>query len=334
MSEQPPEPELAPEEVDRRLAADPLDLAALLARADYLARAGERRAAGAAYHAAARSPDKRFGANAPERARAAQGRDALQRAYIDHLYRSLDDAGMAASQLHPRFAKALALMTGQSARAPATTRWPSQPRLFFYPDLAAVDFVDPQRFDWATALEAQTDAIADELGRLLGDGSGFDAYVSDKSGAARNDYHGMLGNTDWSSHHLVENGQRHAAPESPTMEALAPVPLCDIDGRTPSVLFSLLKAGAHIPPHTGMLNFRYICHLPLIVPGDGALRVGGETREWERGRLLMFDDTVEHEAWNRSGSDRVVLIFDIWNPSLEDEEKAQLRALFAAVDSF
>lgn len=82
-----------------------------------------------------------------------------------------------------------------------------------------------------------------------------------------------------------------------------------------------------------MLNSRYICHLPLIVPGDGALRLGTQKREWRFGELIAFDDTIEHEAWNHSGKDRLVLLFDVWRPELEEIEQAQIAALFTAVDS-
>ena len=76
----------------------------------------------------------------------------------------------------------------------------------------------------------------------------------------------------------------------------APVPR--VAGWGPSVIFSMLKAGAHIGAHTGMYNTRLICHLPLIVPPGCRFRVGNEVREWEEGKLLIFDDTIEHEAWN------------------------------------
>ena len=72
-----------------------------------------------------------------------------------------------------------------------------------------------------------------------------------------------------------------------------------------------------------MLNTRLICHLPLIVPPGCGFRVGNETREWEEGKLLIFDDTIEHEAWNESDQDRVVLIFDIWRPELSEADAAR-----------
>ena len=58
------------------------------------------------------------------------------------------------------------------------------------------------------------------------------------------------------------------------------------------------------------------CHLPLLIPNGSAckIRVGDETRHWEEGKLLIFDDSYEHEAWNESDEDRFILMFDIPNP--------------------
>src|SRR3954465_4336642 len=103
--------------------------------------------------------------------------------------------------------------------------------------------------------------------------------------------------------------------------ALSKGPMSRIGSRTPSVLFSLLKPGAHIPPHHGMLNSRLICHLPLIVPPGCWLRVGNDTRQWEKGKLLIFDDSIEHEALNPTPDLRVILLFDIWRPELSEAER-------------
>ena len=119
-----------------------------------------------------------------------------------------------------------------------------------------------------------------------------------------------------------------------TMAALADVPLCRMPGRTPSVHFSLLRPGARIPPHTGMLNTRLICHLPLIVPENCGLRVGGETRRWEDRKTLIFDDSIVHEAWNDSAETRGILLFDIWRPELTAIERRAVAALFAAIDAY
>jgi aspartate beta-hydroxylase len=62
--------------------------------------------------------------------------------------------------------------------------------------------------------------------------------------------------------------------------------------------------------------------------------VGGETHAWEEGRCITFDDTFEHEAWNHSGRDRVVLILDSWNPDLSEAEQAAVTDLVAAIGDF
>jgi beta-hydroxylase len=74
--------------------------------------------------------------------------------------------------------------------------------------------------------------------------------------------------------------------------------------------FSYLHPGTHIKPHCGYTNSVLRCHLGVIVPAGCSMRVGCETRGWEEGRCLVFDDTVEHEVWHRGASPRVVLLVD------------------------
>ena len=82
------------------------------------------------------------------------------------------------------------------------------------------------------------------------------------------------------------------------------------------------------------MNTRLICHLPIIVPGRSRFRVGNETREWVEGRAWLFDDTMEHEAWNDSDVPRYILICDIWNPRLSPQERAAIAGVIAATDAF
>ena len=84
-----------------------------------------------------------------------------------------------------------------------------------------------------------------------------------------------------------------------------------------------------------MLNTRLICHLPIIVPENcGALRVGNQTRTWQEGKALIFDDSVEHEAWNNSNEERVVLLFDIWRPELTEDERRLITDMLVAVEEY
>lgn len=80
--------------------------------------------------------------------------------------------------------------------------------------------------------------------------------------------------------------------------------------------YSYLNPHTHVKPHKGYSRMVLRCHLPLIVPDESlcALRVGDETRHWKEGELMIFDDSFEHEAWNKSDEKRVVLMFDIPNP--------------------
>ena len=96
------------------------------------------------------------------------------------------------------------------------------------------------------------------------------------------------------------------------------------------MFFSRLKPGAHIPPHFGCANNRITVHLPLIVPDNCAIRVGDDLHGWTEGKLFAFDDSYEHEAWNRSDRDRVVLIFESHHPDLTQDERYAVERTYAA----
>jgi aspartate beta-hydroxylase len=94
------------------------------------------------------------------------------------------------------------------------------------------------------------------------------------------------------------------------------------------VCFSVLRPGAHILKHRGVTNTRAVLHLGLDIPPGCALHlVGVQELTWEPGRCWAFDDTYEHEAWNRSDRTRVVLLGDIWNPHLTPPERAAIAQL-------
>ena len=87
--------------------------------------------------------------------------------------------------------------------------------------------------------------------------------------------------------------------------------------RIPGVVnagFSRLAAGAVITPHVGYSNEVLRLHLGLLVQAPSGIRVGQQVQTWVPGKCLIFDDTVEHEAWNRSDSDRLLLLLDFVKP--------------------
>jgi aspartyl/asparaginyl beta-hydroxylase (cupin superfamily) len=141
----------------------------------------------------------------------------------------------------------------------------------------------------------------------------------------------------WSALFLWKDGKRSdtiAARCPKTVAALEAAPVVKIPHRGPTAFFSLLEPHTRIPPHTGTTNTRLTVHIPLIVPPKCGFRVGTQTREWHPGTALLFDDTIEHEAWNDSAEERVILIFDIWNPLLTQAERDLMTAATAAIAEY
>jgi tetratricopeptide (TPR) repeat protein len=213
----------------------------------------------------------------------------------------------------------------------------SEPIDLHYPRLPAIPFHDRARFPWLADLEAQTETIRGELEPLLARRDGFDPYIQYPADVPVNQWAELNHSEKWTSYFLWKDGGKQAAaardcPE--TVAVLETLPLCDQPGFAPNVVFSALEAKTHIPPHTGSTNTRLLVHLPLILPGPARFRVGGETRDWKMGEAWVFDDTIEHEAWNDAESLRTILILDIWNPDLEPAERELVCAMLAAREQF
>lgn len=248
------------------------------------------------------------------------------------LGQAVDDgltAGLAkASERDRRRASAAAdLMLGRR------TVFANQCHGFHYPFLPADEFFDRSHFPWLAELEAATADIREELLSLLASPDpGLAPYIDMPPGTPQNLWSELDKSPNWSALHLWRDGERIeevCARALRTAELVESMPLAHIPGRAPAVFFSILKAGKRIPPHTGVTNIRSIVHLPLIVPDGCGFRVGGETREWREGEAFVFDDTIEHEAWNESSQDRALLILDCWNPYLSADEQAMILDMFA-----
>lgn len=328
-------------DAEARLSRDRTDIEALCAKADHRLRAGDHRAA-ASFYSAVVGASQALGTPSVAFARlaghATQMLALLTRTFRDHILSTLDSAGYPAVSRPPRFQEALEMLLGERPRPSTGVEYPQLPKLFYYPGLPHIDFADPSIFPWRSALEGCFSAMRDEAESILAESDAFSPYVTKIAHRPQADSHGLLENPDWSSYYLWANGKpvdEHAARCPSIFHGLTDnVPLFDVAGRSPSAYLSLLRPGAHIPPHTGMLNCRYICHLPLIVPDHCQLRVGRRVAEWQEGKLLAFDDTIEHEAWNRGKRNRLILLFEVWSPDLSEIEKALIRLLLEAVDSY
>ena len=319
--------------LDRLLDADRANLDGMVMRGELLDRDGDARAAVSWFEAALRTAEGARDVAPVTRAalaRAEAARDAASAKFDLHLRSRLAADGVDAAKVHPRFAEALAITTG------ATAPFPQAPTSFFYPRLAAIPFHDPADFPWAAAVAAAAPAMRAECEAVIAAQTGLAPYVEAPENRPSKE-HSLLGDARWSAYHFWKNGDpvvEHQATCPETVAAVESAPIPRIAGRSPMALFSILAGGTHIPPHNGMLNTRLIVHIPLIVPAGCRLRVGNEVRTVEAGVPLIFDDSIEHEAWNDSAEPRAILLFEIWRSELTAAERTALTAMFGAVSSY
>lgn len=209
------------------------------------------------------------------------------------------------------------------------------PKKHLLPDLPASPWLDLALFPWAQRLrEAFPDILAEYLA-VAGGGDGFEPFLDFKSAEQAAKYLSTTGPApEWNAFFFYRHGVRNEencrrCPK--TAALLESLPLIRLPGTTPEICFSVLTPGSHILPHRGDSNLRSVVHLGLVIPPECVLKVAGEERSWQPGEVLAFDDTYEHEAWNRSGSTRGILLMDAWNPHLTDVERAVLPKVFAAI---
>jgi len=216
-----------------------------------------------------------------------------------------------------------------------------RPKFLYFPGIPSQTFYPRERFPAHARLEAAVDVIREELRTVLSDApDDLVPFLGIHSAEAVSAH--LLGSSGaqeaaWDAFFFYRHGVRQDAncARCPrTIGLLDSVPLVRVRDHAPETLYSVLRPGTHILPHRGVTNTRLVTHLPLIVPPDCALRVGGETHVWEEGRCVTFDDTFEHEAWNHSDQTRVVLIMDSWNPDLSEAERAAVADLVAAIGDF
>jgi aspartate beta-hydroxylase len=236
-----------------------------------------------------------------------------------------------------RVEECLAIYLGEK---PAVRPDPRQePKFLYFPGIPSQPYYQRERFPWQAELEAGTEMIREELCAMLSQPQRLESFLHTDS---HQDTAELLRSSSsekaaWDAYFFHRHGERydeHADACPRTAALLDLLPLAYVREHSPETLYSVLRPGSHILPHRGVTNTRLVTHLPLIVPADCAIRVGGEVHEWQEGRCVTFDDTFEHEAWNRSGKTRVVLIVDTWNPDLTEAERGAVADLVGAIGDF
>ncbi|MCE7930987.1 MAG: aspartyl/asparaginyl beta-hydroxylase domain-containing protein [Xanthomonadales bacterium PRO6] len=213
-----------------------------------------------------------------------------------------------------------------------------RPRFLYVPGLPPTRFFERSLFPWLDLLEAGTGELRAEAGALLDCEGALQPFLKFDSQEQVGAY---LGGGDtppaWDAWFFWRDGVRddvHHARCPATSRLLEQLPLVHIREHAPEICFSVLAPGTHILPHTGVSNLRAVVHLPLIVPAGCAIEVGGEVHEWREGEAVAFDDTFEHQAWNRSRERRTILLMDTWNPHLTAPEREALTELVGAIGDF
>lgn len=272
-------------------------------------------------------------------------RDAVKRSmqYVDTGRRNLFDNVL--EPLRQRYGRTeldrveqcLAIYLGEQPAASPDPR--QQPKFLYFPGVPSQPYYPRQRFPWLAELEVGCIGIREELRAVLSQPQDLESFLQTESPQGAPDLLRSSGSQEaaWDAYFFYRHGERydaHCARCPQTAALLDTLPLAHVRDHSPETLYSVLRPGTHILPHRGVTNTRLVTHLPLIVPPDCALRVGGETHVWEEGRCVTFDDTYEHEAWNNSTETRVVLILDSWNPDLSEAERAAVTDLVASIGDF
>lgn len=324
------------EAIDAALAVDAYFIPALLAKGAWFEQQGSAVAAAESYRNALKiaPPRVQWPANLRPQLEHAQGViERYARRYAAHLAEHLGKPMEALpASLAGRWREAQSIMAGLSR--PQV----SDSNQLYVPRLPAVPFFERDQFPWISALEAKTGVVRDELQLALQrDRDRFNPYITYRPGEPVNQWQELNHSQRWSTLALWRGGS--PVPENlercpETARALAAVEMAEISGLCPNAMFSALAPRTRIPPHHGETNARLVAHLPLIVPDGCMFRVGFEQRPWQVGKVIVFDDTLEHEARNDSDELRVVLIFDVWNPLLVPAEREMVNAMASAARSF
>jgi aspartyl/asparaginyl beta-hydroxylase (cupin superfamily) len=323
--------------LDDVLAEQPYHFVALLSKGAILEQAGSKTAAVQVYRNVIKiaPPADRIPAAARHQLEGARTLvDDTNRALRDHLHAATADfRGDVRNGDLCRFDEALDIFSGLK-RA-----YVHEPLLLNYPRLPAIPFFDRSYFPWLEDLEAASPDIEAEMHAALATASEDELapYIQYPRGAPVNQWGQLNHSRLWTSYFLWKGGERQdrACGQCPKSAAvLERLPMCDQPGFAPTAVFSALQAHTHIPPHTGSTNTRLLVHLPLLLPGPARFRVGNETRDWRMGEAWVFDDSIDHEAWNDADSLRVILIFDVWNPLIPEDERRLISTLLAASNQF
>jgi beta-hydroxylase len=166
-----------------------------------------------------------------------------------------------------------------------------------------------EHFEWIPEVEADWQKVRAELDSVMQYRDSMPSFqdIMKEVGAIQTD-------DQWKTFFLKAVGmdcEENAARCPETMKVLEKLP-----GVT-TAFFSILSPRKHIPSHRGAWAGILRMHLGLMVPEPQEqcrIRIANQTHTWEEGKVLIFDDTWNHEVWNDTPGYRVVLFVDFERP--------------------
>lgn len=208
-----------------------------------------------------------------------------------------------------------------------------RPQVFYIPGLQSTGFFDTEALPWRAQLESSFADIAAEITAGLDLEADGRPYLGNGHRLEGAQWEPLVNKKSWTSVHLYSRGTPNAAVLGKfprTLAALEQVPLATRRGTPGEVFVSVLAPRTTIPAHYGVSSAILTAHLPVVVPPGCGLQVHDETRVPQEGKLMVFDDTWQHSAWNHSDRQRVVLIFELWHPGLSELEQRAIDRSFEA----
>jgi aspartyl/asparaginyl beta-hydroxylase (cupin superfamily) len=209
-------------------------------------------------------------------------------------------------------------------QVPSPYTHPMQYPPFYIPGVPARTFYDPAEFEFTKVLEDEYPVIKGELMQLLSrGGAGFKGYINEDSGRL----------AGWNTFNFFFYGKKfeeNCALCPKTAAILESLPRFEKD----HIMFSALNPHARIPQHVGPMNGILRAHLGLVVPQGCYIRVGPDQRSWQEGKVMVFDDSFEHEVWNHSDQVRIVLFINFWHPCFSDQEIKALERFRSAYERY
>ncbi|MBV9576586.1 MAG: aspartyl/asparaginyl beta-hydroxylase domain-containing protein [Gammaproteobacteria bacterium] len=196
------------------------------------------------------------------------------------------------------------------SRGQRTSTDPMQFPDYYYPDESAKAWHDPIDYAWIKNVEAAYPKIKNEALSIFSNNLMSEHPQNNE----------LANDGEWKTFFFYKNGKKYQKNLDKCPITASVINNIQGTSRAGRVYFSAMTAGTHVDPHCGPHNFKLRCHLGLVTTKEAVIRVSEEIKHWEDGKCIVFDDSFEHEVWNKSDITRIVLIIDVWNPCLTEEE--------------